>query len=63
MLFFMPISLLRIFTKYGQGGALIEQGSAQAPLINLLADITHWHWGVFYVCFQSAEVGHIRCLI
>lgn len=48
-LLFMLISQIRLFTKYGQGGALVEEGSAQAPLTNGLADNTHWHWGVFYV--------------
>ena len=41
--------LIRIITKYGQGGALMEEGSVEAPLTNGLADNTHWAWGMFYV--------------
>lgn len=49
MLLFLFGSLIRILAKYGQGGALIEQGSADAPLTNGLADNAYWVWGVFYV--------------
>jgi hypothetical protein len=42
-------NLIRIVKKYGQGGALIESGSAEAPLTNGLADNAHWVWGLFYV--------------
>ena len=49
MIVFMSAALIRLITKYGQGGALIEEGSAEAPLTNGLADNTHWVWGVFYV--------------
>jgi len=41
--------LIWIASRYGQGGARIEQGSAAAPLTNGLADNAHWVWGVFYV--------------
>jgi uncharacterized membrane protein len=46
---FMFGALIRIVTKYGQGGALLEEGSAEAPLTNGLADNAHWVWGFFYV--------------
>ncbi|MHC4067296.1 MAG: DUF5808 domain-containing protein, partial [Planctomycetota bacterium] len=49
MLVFMFGCLIWIVTRYGQGGALIEEGSAEAPLTNGLADNAHWLWGVFYV--------------
>jgi uncharacterized membrane protein len=49
MLVFMFGGLIRIMAAYGQGGALIENGSAEAPLTNGLADNAHWYWGVFYV--------------
>lgn len=42
-------SLIWIVAKYGQGGALVEHGSAEAPLTNGLADNERWVWGVFYV--------------
>lgn len=38
-----------VIVKYGQGGALAEEGSATAPLTNGLADNEAWVWGVFYV--------------
>ena len=41
--------LVRMIRKYGQGGALIEHGSAEAPLTNGLADNTHWFAGLFFV--------------
>ena len=49
MVIFLLAALIRIITKYGQGGALIEEGSVEAPLTNGLADNTRWVWGVFYV--------------
>ena len=49
MILFTLGGLIWIVTRYGQGGALMEQGSAEAPLTNGLADNTHWIWGVFYV--------------
>ncbi len=42
-------NLIRIVKGYGQGGALMERGSVEAPLTNGLADNTHWVWGLFYV--------------
>jgi uncharacterized membrane protein len=42
-------NLIRIMKRYGQGGALMERGSAEAPLTNGLADNARWVWGLFYV--------------
>jgi uncharacterized membrane protein len=41
--------LIWIIVRYGQGGAFVEQGSADAPLTDGIADNAHWVWGVFYV--------------
>ncbi|MCK5361371.1 MAG: hypothetical protein KAR22_00295, partial [Gammaproteobacteria bacterium] len=46
---FPLISLIRIMKVYGQGGALVEHGSPEAPLTNGLADNVHWVWGLFFV--------------
>ena len=46
---FVAGGLIRIMRKYGQGGALVEEGSAEAPLTNGLADNAHWVLGLFYV--------------
>ena len=46
---FMFVSLVRLVKNYGQGGALMETGTAEAPLTNGLADNTHWFGGLFYV--------------
>ena len=45
----MVTSLFRIMTRHGQGGALQEHASADAPLTGGLADDAHWVWGMFYV--------------
>ena len=49
MVLYMLGGLIWIIVKHGQGGALVEAGSTEAPLTNGLADNTHWVWGVFYV--------------
>ena len=49
MLVFLLGGGIWIIARYGQGGALMEQGSADAPLTNGIADNSHWVWGVFYV--------------
>jgi uncharacterized membrane protein len=49
MVFFSFGGLIWIMTKYGQGGALAEQGSVEAPLTDGIADNSNWVWGVFYV--------------
>jgi uncharacterized membrane protein len=49
MMAYVVGGLIWIIVRYGQGGALIEQGSAEAPLTNGIADNSHWVWGVFYV--------------
>jgi uncharacterized membrane protein len=46
---FMLAALIWIMTRYGQGGALRETGTVEAPLTNGLADNARWVWGVFYV--------------
>ena len=46
---FLLGNLIRIMKRYGQGGALMESGTVEAPLTNGLADNTHWVWGMFYV--------------
>jgi uncharacterized membrane protein len=56
MLLFVVASLIRILAKYGQGGALLEEGSAEAPLTDGLADNTHWVWGVFYVNKEDSSI-------
>jgi uncharacterized protein with PQ loop repeat len=42
-------NLIRIVKEYGQGGALRERGTVEAPLTNGLANNAHWVWGLFYV--------------
>jgi len=42
-------SQIWILKRYGQGGALIEDGSADTPLAGGIADNAHWVWGLFYV--------------
>ena len=49
MIVFLLGGLIWLMAKHGQGGALMEQGSAEAPLTNGIADNSHWVWGVFYV--------------
>ena len=46
---FLGVKLVRIMKRYGQGGALLETGSAEAPLTNGIADNACWIWGLFYV--------------
>jgi uncharacterized membrane protein len=46
---FFVIGLIRVVRVYGQGGALVEHGSAEAPLTDGLADNAHWIWGLFFV--------------
>jgi uncharacterized membrane protein len=49
MIAFSLAGLVWMVTGYGQGGALRERGSAEAPLTGALADNAHWVWGLFYV--------------
>jgi len=49
MILFTLGGLIWIMTRYGQGGALAEEGSVEAPLTNGIADNSNWVWGVFYV--------------
>ncbi len=48
VLVFLVFNLFRIMKVYGQGGALLEAGSAEAPLTNGLADNARWIGGLFY---------------
>lgn len=50
---FIFVSLVRIMRGLGQGGALLETGSVDAPLTGGLADNAHWIWGVLY--FDRAD--------
>ena len=43
------VSLFLIMRHHGQGGALREHGSVDAPLTGGLADNAHWVWGMIYV--------------
>ena len=49
LILFALTCLVRIFRVYGQGGALLEEGSPEARLTDGLADNRHWIWGVIYV--------------
>ena len=49
LIIFMASGLIRIIKRYGQGGALIEAGSAAGPLAGGLADESRWRGGLFYV--------------
>ena len=46
---FLFVNLIRIFKKYGQGGALMEDATVETPLTNGLADNSHWVLGLFFV--------------
>jgi uncharacterized membrane protein len=46
---FALVRLARLVRKIGQGGALMESGTLDAPLTNGLADNTHWVGGLFFV--------------
>jgi uncharacterized membrane protein len=45
---YMFVSLFRVFRSFGQGGALLETGSVEAPLAGGLADNAHWILGLMY---------------
>jgi hypothetical protein len=49
VIIFFAACLVRIIRIYGQGGARLERGTAEAPLTDGLADNAHWVWGLFYV--------------
>lgn len=48
--------LAAVARKYGQGGALLEQASVDAPLTDGLADNRRWVWGLFYVNSQDPAI-------
>lgn len=49
MIAFALVGLIRIVGRFGQGGALLEEGSSEAPLTGGLADNERWYWGMIYV--------------
>jgi len=49
MIAYIVVNFIRVFTRLGQGGALLESGSAEAPLTGGLADDADWILGVMYV--------------
>lgn len=49
ILVFSLVNLIRLVKRFGQGGALMETDTAEAPLTNGLADNTHWFGGLFFV--------------
>lgn len=56
LVLFLGANLVRIMKRYGQGGALIETGSADAPLTNGIADNARWAWGLFYVDWDDPSI-------
>ena len=46
---FTLAGLIWIMKGRGQGGALLEEGSTDAPLTGGLADNAHWIWGFMYI--------------
>ncbi len=49
MILYMLACLFWLLRRVGQGGALLEEGSVEAPLTGGLADNSHWIGGVFYI--------------
>lgn len=49
LIVFMAVYLFVVMSRYGQGAALIERGSAEGALTGSLADNTRWVLGMFYV--------------
>jgi len=56
LIVFGIVSLVRILKGSGQGGALLEEGSAEIPLTGGLADNEHWILGVFYVNKEDPSI-------
>ena len=56
MVLFMLAGLIRLMKSYGQGGALLEEGSAEAPLTGALADNAHWIWGMIYIDKEDPSI-------
>lgn len=50
------VSLVRILKGSGQGGALLEEGSAEIPLTGGLADNAHWFLGMIYVNKEDPSI-------
>ncbi len=49
MVLYAATGLVRVMKGCGQGGARLEEGSAEAHLTGGLADNSHWLFGVIYV--------------
>ena len=49
-------SMIWLATRYGQGGALRERGTAEAPLTNGIANDAHWVLGLFYVDREDTSI-------
>lgn len=49
-------TMIWVLARYGQGGALRERGTAEAPLTNGIADDARWLWGLFYVDREDASL-------
>ena len=56
MVAYSLVCLIRIFRVPGQGGARLEDGSAEAPLTGGIADNRRWFWGIFYVDREDPSV-------
>ena len=61
MIVYLLGGLIWIIARYGQGGALMEQGSADTPLTNGIADNSNWVWGVFYVNKNDPSILVEKC--
>jgi len=49
-------TMIWVLARYGQGGALRERGTVEAPLTNGIADDARWLWGLFYVDREDASL-------
>ncbi len=57
MILFALACLVRMMKGYGQGGALLESGSVEAPLTGGLADNSHWFlWGTLYFDREDSSI-------
>jgi uncharacterized membrane protein len=56
MLVFSLASLMLIFKRYGQGGALIERSTATGALTGGLADNAHWVCGIIYINQEDSSM-------
>lgn len=49
-------TMIWVATRHGQGGALRERGTVEAPLTDGIADDARWVWGLFYVDREDASI-------